>query len=221
MKTKRLMFFFATFIGLTAFAQTGTTVMAGSTTFGVRAGVNFQNINGKDGNDNELENKLMTGFHAGVNAEIPVGTGSYLQPGILYSMKGADDWYSGGNKVKLSYVEVPINFIYKPVLGTGNMLLGFGPYIAFGIGGKVEAANGNDQEIEFVNKYDPNNFAPQLKRFDAGGNLLAGYELANGLSFQLNAQLGLVNINPEGLYSDITKMKNTGFGVSVGYRFNK
>jgi hypothetical protein len=58
-----------------------------------------------------------------------------------------------------------------------------------------------------------------LKRFDAGGNLLAGYEFANKLSFQLNAQLGLVNINPEISGSDKTKYRNTGFGVSLGYRF--
>src|SRR5688572_14391250 len=96
------------------FAQ-DMTVNAGRTTFGIRAGANFQNINGKDFNNNNLENKLKTGFHASVNAEIPVGTGSYLQPGILFTTKGAK--LQNGDEVKLSYVEVPVNFIYKPVLG--------------------------------------------------------------------------------------------------------
>src|SRR5438045_9626468 len=62
---------------------------AGGTTFGLRAGVNFQNINGKDENDDKLKNDMLTGFNVGINAEIPVGVDFYFQPGLLYSIKGA------------------------------------------------------------------------------------------------------------------------------------
>jgi hypothetical protein len=205
----------AVLLSATMYAQE-MTVSANRTTFGIRAGVNMYNINGKDANDDDLKNGISTGFHAGVNAEIPVGTGSYLQPGILYSMKGAE-LQDSKDKIRISYVEIPVNFVYKPLLGTGNLLLGFGPYAAFGIGGKVDVG-GNETDIEFVNDYEPNNAAPQLKRFDAGANFLAGYEFANKLSFQVNAQLGLLNIAPEGMNDNI-KMKNTGFGLSLGYRF--
>lgn len=203
---------------LPLFAQE-MTVTANKTTFGIRAGVNFQNINGKDANDNTLENDILTGFHAGVNAEIPVGTGSYIQPGVLYSAKGAK-YQNSDNKVKLNYVEVPINFVYKPILGTGNMVLGFGPYVAYGISGKSEIG-GQERDVEFTDTFNPNVGALQFKRFDAGGNLLAGYEFANKVSFQVNAQLGLVNINPEltSNSNDKTKWRNTGFGLSLGYRF--
>ena len=42
--------------------------------------------------------------------------------------------------------------------------------------------------------------------------------------FQLDAQLGMIKINPkdnrvEPIYSDKSSVKNTGFGLSVGYRF--
>lgn len=203
---------------LPLFAQE-MTVTANRTTFGIRAGVNFQNINGKNVNGDELENGITTGFHGGLNAEIPVGTGSYLQPGVLYSMKGAEQ-KDTDNKVKLSYIEVPINFVYKPILGTGNMVLGFGPYVAWGIGGKGEA-NGTERDVEFTDTYQVGGSPYQFKRFDAGGNLLAGYEFANKVSFQVNAQLGLVNINPElsGVSGDKSKWRNTGFGLSLGYRF--
>lgn len=193
------------------------TVNAGSTTFGIRAGVNFQNINGKNMDGGDLKNHVLTGFHAGVNAEVPIGTGFYVQPGLLYSLKGAESENSV-NKVHLSYVELPVNLVYKPILGTGNMVLGFGPYAALGVGGNIET-NGNKTDVEFVNDYESSNPAPQFKRFDAGANFLAGYEFANRLSFQLNAQLGLVNINPEISANDKSKLKNTGFGVSLGYRF--
>jgi hypothetical protein len=203
---------------LPLFAQE-MTVTANRTTFGIRAGVNFQNINGKNSAGDELENGITTGFHGGINAEIPVGTGSYIQPGVLYSMKGAEQQDSD-NKVKLSYIEVPINFVYKPILGTGNMVLGFGPYVAWGIGGKTKIA-GTEYDIVFKDTYTNNASANVFKRFDAGGNLLAGYEFANKVSFQVNAQLGLVNINPEleGASGDKTKWRNTGFGLSLGYRF--
>jgi hypothetical protein len=35
-----------------------------------------------------------------------------------------------------------------------------------------------------------------LRAFDAGANFIIGYELANMLSLQLNAQLGLIDIYP-------------------------
>lgn len=219
MKKKLLVLSIAGFFTLPLFAQ--MTANAGRTTFGLRAGVNFNTFNGKDAADNNLENNISTGFHAGLNAEVPIGTGFYLQPGVLYSMKGAE--YENGSQAKISYVEIPVNFVYKPTLGTGNMLLGFGPYVAFGIGGKIEDANGNERDVKFKNKInvDDDFTVSYLKKTDAGANLLAGYEFANKFSFQVNAQLGLVNINPEysELPNDNSKLRNTGFGLSLGYRF--
>ena len=63
-------------------------VEIGGTTFGVRAGLNFQNINGRDAGDDKLENKMVPRFHIGVNAEIPVAPEFYVQPGILFTTKG-------------------------------------------------------------------------------------------------------------------------------------
>lgn len=220
MKT-RILAIAAILFGTTASAQQ-MNYNAGGTTFGLRAGVNFQTINGKDANGNEFDNSIRTGFHAGVNAEIPVGTGFYLQPGVLYSQKGAEFQTSGTSKreVKLSYIEVPLNFVYKPILGTGRMLLGFGPYVAFGLDGTVR--NGTtESEVEFTKNYNANASAfNQYKGIDAGANLLAGYEFANNVSFQINAQLGLAQLTPGINGSDNpVKQKNTGFGLSLGYRF--
>ena len=203
MKTKTLVIAAAAIIFSTvSFAQSATT-------FGIRAGVNFQNLNGKDETGDKQDGKLKTGFHAGVNAEIPVGIDFYVQPGLLFSTKGAKDEVGDGS-TNLSYVELPVNFIYKPELGTGRMVLGFGPYAAYAVGAKHKDP---DVDIEFGDQPD------ELKRFDAGANLLAGYEFSNKLSFQLNAGLGLVNINNRDDGDSKSSLKNTGFGVSLGYRF--
>jgi len=51
-----------------------------------------------------------------------------------------------------------------------------------------------------------------------------GYEMAGGVFHQLNAQIGMLKINPKDnrtlkIYSDKLSVKNTGFGISIGYRF--
>ena len=180
--------------------------------FGARAGVNFYNLTGKDADGTKYSNKLIVGVNIGANVEIPVATDFYVQPGLLFTTKGAKSKTSDA-KTTLSYLELPINFLYKPALGDGKLLLGFGPYLALGVGGKTKAG-GTSTSVEWGS--DPD----QIKRFDAGANLLAGYELSNRLSFQLNAGLGLINLanRPEG--DNKSSLKNTGFGISAGYRFN-
>lgn len=196
--------------------------------FGVRAGVNFQNINGKDSEGDQLENNLIPGFNLGVNYEIPVGTDIYFQPGLLFSMKGAKSettilTVDFDEKVLISYIELPLNLVFKPLLGSGHMLLGFGPYLAYGVGGKYKLDSdvvNNEFDIKFKNSIDDQGEDEfYLRPFDAGANFIIGYELANMLSLQLNAQLGLVNILPESSVDDKSVWKNTGFGLSVGYRF--
>jgi len=216
MKTKTLLLALTT----TAFALGS---QAQSTTFGIRAGVNFQNINGKESNGDDTENKLKTGFNVGVNAEIPVAPDFYVQPGVLFTTKGAKSKKDDDLKWNLSYIEVPINFLYKPELGDGKLLLGIGPYVAFGIGGKFNDTNGKEWDVKYKNDITLAEWTQDyyLKRLDLGGNLLFGYEFSNRFSAQLNAQLGMVNINPDikDFSTDKTKYKNTGFGVSLGYRF--
>lgn len=209
--------------------QTITT--AGGTSFGLRGGINFQNINGKDENGNKLKNDLLIGFNMGVNAEIPVAPQFYFQPGLLFTVKGAktkekvlDETVNA--KVRISYLELPLNFLFKPLLGTGHLLLGFGPYVALGIGGKAKYDVGGSSKtanVKFKNtvKVTDADDVVYIKPLDAGANLLVGYEFSNKVSMQLNTQLGLTKINPsyEGSSNDKTSAKNTGFGLSLGYRF--
>ncbi|HQV85140.1 MAG TPA: porin family protein [Chitinophagaceae bacterium] len=214
------------------FSQAQQTVKnSGGTSFGLRAGVNFQNITGKDEDGNKLENDLLTGFNIGINAEIPLAPQFYFQPGLLFTTKGAksEDLILGQTikgKINISYVEMPLNFLYKPMLGQGRLLMGFGPYVALGVGGKATYEGGGSslsEDIEFkktVKLSDPDDVF-YVRPMDAGANLLFGYQFANKVSVQLNAQLGLTKINPEyeGASNDRTEAKNTGFGISLGYRF--
>jgi hypothetical protein len=220
MKTRSLSLFTFCLVVLTLAGQ----AQIGKTTFGLRAGINFQNINGKAPDGDKLDNKIKTGFHIGANAEIPLAKEFYLQPGLLFSLKGAnfDDAFFGEDaKIRLSYIEIPVNFLYKPEFGPGKILLGFGPYMAFAVGGQVRV-NDTEKDIEWENEITVGEALTGVyyKRFDAGANFLAGYELNSRISAQINAQLGLVKINPN--VKDVdeeTAYRNTGFGISIGYRF--
>ncbi|MFZ2285921.1 MAG: porin family protein [Bacteroidales bacterium] len=204
--------------------------------FGILGGVNFQNINGKSSNGTKLENGLLTGFHAGVSVNIPIAADFYFQPGLLFSLKGSNnEFYSPPAKAsgdyttttRLSYVELPLNLLFRPQLGNGHILLGFGPYIAYGITGKETTQLSSisiERPVKFKNSVENwtdlvNN--AYYRPFDAGANIFFGYEFSMGAFVQLNAQLGLLKINPEypWISDDQTAYKNTGYGLSLGYRF--
>lgn len=177
------------------------------TSFAVLGGINLQNLNGKDMGGSKLENDMLIGYHAGVNVQLPVAPQFYFQPGLLFSTKGAK---ISTTAYKLSYVELPLNFVYKALVGNGYFMLGFGPYLAYGIGGT---------NIEFKKDLGSSNPDRTFKPFDAGGNIFFGYELAGGLFLQLDTQLGMLNIYPDDSSNSEKTVKNTGYGLSLGYRF--
>lgn len=198
--------------------------------FGLRGGVNLQNINGKDPSGDKLEFDMATRFNAGVVVEIPVAPEFFFQSGLSYATKGAkssDNFLGVGTtgEYNLSYIELPLNFLYKPLLGQGHLLLGFGPYVAYGLGGTAKYSIGgvsSEEDIVFANEYaSPLHYAQYFKRLDFGGNLYFGYELSNGITVSLNTQIGMAKINADNTTypNDETSFKNTGFGLSVGYMF--
>jgi hypothetical protein len=195
--------------------------------FAILGGANLQNLNGKDANGDKLTNDLIIGYHVGANVQIPIAPTFYFQPGLLFTTKGAKSTIGSlTSTYRLSYVEMPLNVVFKALLGSGYFMIGFGPYIGYGIGGKVKTEGGSitlKTDIEFkkvVEAGDPLTVT-YFKAFDAGGNIFAGYETASGIFFQLNTQLGMLKINPEDrrISDDQSSVRNTGFGLSLGFRF--
>jgi len=202
-------------------------VQAQNTTFAVLGGVNFQTFSGKAFNGNDLDNSIVTGFHLGGNVQIPIAPEFYFQPGLLFSTKGADiNETIGTSTYALSYIELPLNFVYKGALGNGFVFVGFGPYLGYGIKGSASFENpivGIDSDIAFQNTVEATDDITKtyFKALDAGANIFVGYEMAMGAFIQLNTQLGMLKINPKDnrFSGGETSVKNTGFGLSVGYRF--
>lgn len=212
---------------LVLLALAGTLSTYAQVSFGIKAGYNSSAVSG----DGSEFTKRLSGFHAGGIADISLAENFSLQPQLLFITKGAkapayNETIAGveikmpEQKITLNYLELPVNFLYKHEVGAGSIFVGAGPYLGFGLSGKLKA-DGSDEElkVKFDGKKDSevdenDEDAMHLKRLDAGANFLAGYELKNGLLFGINYSLGLTNLDPDG-----SKSKNNYFGVSVGYLF--
>jgi hypothetical protein len=189
----------------------------GQTKFGILAGPNFSSATVKNaipGSGKETGD-LVVGVRAGVTVDLPLAEEFYIGTGLLYAGKGSKDKDNNNLKTTLSYLQLPINFVFKPEVGNGWLNLGAGPYVAYGIGGKHKGTIGNvSTELD---PYDDESTIAKLKRFDAGLGIVAGYEMKQGLYFGLNADLGLVNAYDN--TDNDRSWKNTSFGVSLGYKF--
>lgn len=197
--------------------------------YGVRGGVNFQNINGKDFSGDKLDLNVVPRFHAGAFVDIPIARDFFVQPGLFFATKGAkseNDLLGLNSSIEynVSYLELPVSLLYKSRLGKGFLLLGFGPYVGYGIGGKSKYTVNSasfEEKIKFEQEYEGMEGLYTFKPLDFGANLFFGYQLFSGLSFQLNTQLGLAEVFPENkvVSNDETSFKHTGFGLSIGYSF--
>ncbi|MGE7778034.1 porin family protein [Chitinophaga sp. NPDC101104] len=202
---------------------------------GVKGGWNVANVS--DANSGSVDkSRSLNSFHIGAIADLPLSPVLSLQPGVFYTGKGTKlerGESDGLNYFKTTtgprYIEVPVNFVGKiPVGQDTRIFLGAGPYAAFGVGGKNKwettvagiktSGESNikwDDDTPF-NDGDPNKGYDKFKRFDYGGNLLAGIEYKN---FLLSAQygLGFGKILSGTDNSSDDKGKNRVWSFSVGY----
>jgi hypothetical protein len=204
-----------------------TSVIA-QVTFEIRVGGNFQNINGNVATGELSKNKVIPCFNAGAFVNLPVGIDFAVQTGLQYSQKGAKitDQFQNAERIQtthLNYLELPVNFVFSPIVGNGNLLLGFGPYFSYALSGAVVNNQTNVKtKILFQNEVKIGETGTAYyKPLDMGANFFFGFEIRKHLQIQFNAQLGAIAIQPkdERITNDKTLKKNTGFGVSLGWKF--
>lgn len=208
--------------------------LCGQVRWGVKAGFSGGNMRLKDQTQMTLfHDRMLAAYHAGVLTDIPLAKSFAVQPALLYSVKGTktiDAFTTGmGNneeattRYRYNYLELPVNFLYKGEAGRGKVFAGLGPYVAYGIGGKVtykgySAGTKKSRQIKFDGEDNTSNLEElHANAIDAGVNLLAGYEFKNGLLFSINYTSGFLDVSA----SDRTLEKHRYFGVSVGYLFTR
>ncbi len=196
---------------------------------GIKGGINFANMKyePQDQTEGVPDANSFTSYHVGLIADLPIAMGLSLQPGIMLNSKGSKFEYNSDvvdftKIVNPIYIDVPVNVLFKPQLGDHTKFyVGLGPYIGFGVGGKVsydaETPLGDaykDHDIEFGSDN-----GDDLKAVDVGGNVLAGFEFGNGLILGAQYGLSFTNNAPEGDNDDPKILRNKELSVSIGYLF--
>lgn len=199
---------------------------------GPEAGLNFTDIWLKaDGN--KYKSSMSPGLKIGGVVDFSFSRSISFQPGVFFTQKGATTTlgsYNGAgtyvslkHKIRINYIEVPLNVLFK--LGyshEGHFEVGGGPYVSFAAGGKVklkysEPATGITQETTSSLSIGDAE-TDDVKSLDFGLNFTGGYQWKAGVILRGQFGFGIPNILPGG--NSDNYMRNWGFGVSAGYLFN-
>ncbi|PZF73112.1 porin family protein [Taibaiella soli] len=200
---------------------------------GPEAGLNFTDFWLKaDGS--KYKSTVTSGFKIGGVADFGFSQLFSFQPGIFFTQKGASttlmNYDSVGalvsmkKKMRINYIEVPLNVLFKLGYGhEGHFEIGGGPYVSFAVGGKKSLTNtqftvsGSTQETTSPLLIG-DAATDDIKSIDWGFNLTGGYQWEAGVILRAQLGFGIQNILPEG--NSDNHMRNWGFGVSAGYLFN-
>lgn len=188
------------FLGIVSFVGAQTPSLS------IKGGLNMSNFYGDELNDKNMK----LGFHLGVGADFEFAPNVSLQTGLFFSAKGAKYTYNNpigeGNaehNVSANYLQIPVHAAYKIDVTPGTkVVFHAGPYIAYGVGGKLLGdIKTFDKDIGF-------------KPFDAGLGLGIGAEFGLIL-VDLGWDMGLTNISR---FSGVN-VKTQNAYLSLGYKF--
>lgn len=194
-----------------------TIVATSKAQIGVQAGATFATVKITDNTSGSgsMSTSSKVGFTVGVFTDVPLSENFIFQPALNYTQKGGKttDTFQGitdESNLTLNYLELPLNFLYKPA---GGFFVGAGPTLSYGLSGKNKETVTGGQPQETTVKFGSD--ADQIKPFEFSGNLLAGYILSNGIFFSVNYNMGFSNLSND----NSEKVKNNYFGIRVGKKF--
>jgi len=221
---KSVLFLLAIVVGFTAFAQKQPLKI------GVKAGITFPKIITSDDavfyDDSGAvrESKINTSFYFGATVDIPLGKGVLFQPGFSLIGKGSKVSYSSTllstrnpEKINILYFEVPANAVFNIPVGKNNVFLGLGPYFAYALSGTTRYDLNNSDTVEADKQNVKFGSDKDFKRFDIGANVLAGYQLANGLN--IHGGVGASALKISNLNATYLKARNLVYSIGLGFSF--
>lgn len=214
---------------------------------GISGGVDYSTVNVNLEYQNVIGIQGIKAYHFGIVSKYEVKENFYLTADLLFSRKGF--MYSNSQilpqmpnfsdsltdfKITMDYIEIPILMEFKVRFEKINILFGIGPYLSYGIGGKINLdINSPSTDINYSekirwSKYDSdlNNIGEsivynygysQIKRFDYGTTIRFGAEI-NSIVLNVEYKRGLTNLMWE--YKKNEKMNTQSIGLSLIYMFN-
>ncbi|RLD24409.1 MAG: hypothetical protein DRI54_06135 [Bacteroidetes bacterium] len=192
--------------------------------FGVRASISSVSWVGDYNPNPNVQYNSKIGGSIGFYFAREIGTNWNIEYGLNLSVKGfnltGQVLYPGAMvgvdiKNQSAYIDVPVGFRYYFGRAAPN-----GFFIKAGIGISFLVYN----KVNWIGQYNNQSFngdfdgnASELNRFDFFVFPGIGYQLANGLNFQLIWERGLINIVKDDEYFDWTKAYNQSFKLVIGF----
>lgn len=185
-----------------------------------KGGLNITNVTKMSGEGSGKE-KVYYGYNAGLTADIYIGKGLYLQPGVMVTTKGARlrnatfvDGQKVSGKISMMYVKAPLLLAFKIPVWRGEQSFNFalGPYYAYGIDG--------DLNVSGLDKVDTFGKDGLCKESEIGIDVEVQFE-ARKFMIYCGAETGLTRLmKKESMPSDFKKMtRNYAFYLGAGYKF--
>jgi hypothetical protein len=200
-----------TFLVFTAFAISCATVKAQNVSFGIKAGIQQNNLSLKSEQGGEWNRQEISGvgFHVGGLADIALSKKFSVQPQLLFNLKSTA--MTSQSKINMYAIDVPVNFLYK----TGGFFAGIGPNLSYGLSAKSKTDGQDATDLYKKEDVEGGGQESGLKRFEIGANATLGYKFNSGLLISANYMQGLNNIS--GVNTDQSKYHTRFVGLSFGY----
>lgn len=175
--------------------------------FGLKAGVLMANAGPDftDENGTTYDYQPRFGIVFGGRAQVTVNKNFLIMPELNFIGKGANRYqdFNNGNRYDISptlsaFLELTANFLFTTSSKTGKFMLGGGPSAALNL----------------------DEYSDMLGKKDFGINVMTGYLLPIGFSFEINYNKGLSKQRPYDsfLYST-SDIKTSSLEFSIGYTF--
>jgi hypothetical protein len=190
-------------------------VSAQKTQIGLMVGGANSNFKTKS-EDDEFNGDSKTGMAGGIVANFGLSEKCSIRSGLLLVQKGikVEETFGGSTmsaEINTNWLEVPLSLTYN----IGNFYIGAGPSLSFGVGGKWKTKFDDEEEsgkVHFGDSEDDN-----MKGFDFGANVIAGFQFNNGLFINANFNQGFSNLIS--VESGDDSIKSHYFGLHLGYMF--
>lgn len=169
-----------------------------------RAGLNLSKYS------NDEAAKIIPGYKIGGGIQYSFDEMWALQTSLYLSAKGArTEDKEAAYTTRQTYLELPIMAALKMELtDITTITFSAGPYMAYGIGGKVEKKDYTTKEITYRNSFDEQ----KLKRFDTG--LGCSFNLGiNRILLSMDFMFGFLKIKKD------TRQRNLSSSICIGYKF--
>jgi len=162
-------------------------------------------------------NDIIIGLRAGLTMDIGIAKWFSIVPEVNFSQMGyqlADEDYT--QTLRLNYIQVPLNLVFKIGGAHTKFLVFTGAYGAYAIGGNMKnKPEGGDVTKKTLKELDLlGTKEGQINPLDIGINLGLGMEIKS-IYFKLQYNAGLNNMSNNKDYP----VTNAGFALSLGYLF--